>query len=163
MHVLFSSRYRSVSKLAVLGSPMTLAGFFLFFSIVCVSLMNTKLLHIFPLTSNTLQHWLLVIFRLFDAFINLENGSPYGYYTYFSDSKNVVKTALYIAQAIVADSILVYHPLASAVDTNLFADIGLSAIPRLSEITVDLRIPHFYHHFYCWKVPEIKPSYSYKS
>ncbi|KAI0028901.1 hypothetical protein K488DRAFT_57565 [Vararia minispora EC-137] len=89
MHVLFSDRHRQTSGLAVLISPMTLASLFLFASIV--------------------SHWVLDIVRLFDAFIYGRKGSPLAFYAYIRDGKNVVKTALYIAQVIVVDMIMVYR------------------------------------------------------
>ncbi|EIM92158.1 uncharacterized protein STEHIDRAFT_151501 [Stereum hirsutum FP-91666 SS1] len=90
VYLLFSRRFRGGhSPLSTLKSPMAIACFVLFVSIVA--------------------HWILDIIRLFDAFIYDKDGNPLAFYALLSDGKNVVKTFLYIFEASIGDSIMVYR------------------------------------------------------
>ena len=56
---------------------------------------------------DTLQHWVIDISRLFDAFIYGDDGSPLFVYANISDGKMISKTVLYLLEVLCADSILV--------------------------------------------------------
>ncbi|KAF8893077.1 hypothetical protein BD779DRAFT_1508743 [Infundibulicybe gibba] len=56
-------------------------------------------------------HWILQLLRLIDAFIYHvdDDGGPSAYYANGAESKNVIKTALYLAQMFVGDCTMVYR------------------------------------------------------
>ncbi|KAJ8503266.1 hypothetical protein ONZ45_g10993 [Pleurotus djamor] len=61
----------------------------------------------FMLFASIVAHWVIDVVRLFDAFIYGHRGSPLAFYAFLSDGKNVAKTALYILECLLADSIMV--------------------------------------------------------
>lgn len=90
-------------------SPMWIASILLFPSIIAVSFLFDMILGLAQsLIANTyLQHWILDVTRMFEAFIYDQGGNPTDFYGRLSDPKYVAKNGLYGFQVICADLMLV--------------------------------------------------------